>query len=175
MPVLCYTLSVKEISYEREDSMIQLCIALLILGVIFLLLEMWLPGMEFFAIAGIAALVISAVLAVLYVPNGWLIVAGQGVIVTGFLVHMYRFMKRKQLQGKLILSENLDVPAASDISYLVGREGKAVTVLKPYGEADFNGTHMEVSSYGPMITEGTKVIVTKIEANKIVVRPAEGN
>jgi len=155
--------------------MIQLSIALLILGVIFLLLEMWLPGMEFFALAGIVTLIISAVLAVMFVPNGWLIVAGQGVIVTGFLIHMYRFMKRKQLQGKLILAENLDVPTANDISYLVGREGKTVTSLRPYGEADFNDMRMEVSSYGPMIAKGTKIIVTKIEANKIIVRPVEEN
>ena len=155
--------------------MIQLCIVLLILGVIFLLLEMWLPGMEFFAIAGIGALIVSAVLAIMYVPNGWLIVAGQGVIVAGFVAHMYRFMKRKQLKGKLILSENLDAPPSQDISYLVGREGKTLTALRPYGEVDFNGTRLEVSSYGPMVGKGTKVRVTGIEANKIIVCPVEEN
>ena len=154
---------------------IQLCIALLILGIIFLLLEMCLPGMEFFAIAGIVALIVSAVLAVMYVPNGWIIVAGQGVIVSGFLIHMYRFMKRKQLQGKLIMNENLEAPAADDISYLAGREGKTVTSLRPYGEAEFAGVRMEVSSYGPMIKEGTKVRVVDTTGRKIVVRPAEEN
>ena len=155
--------------------MVELCIALLILGIIFLLLEMWLPGLEFFAIIGIVALVVSAVLAVMFVQGGWFIVAGQALIVAGFLVHMYRFMKRKQLQGKLILSENLEAPPTQDIGYLVGREGKTITTLKPYGECDFNGVRFEVSSYGPMIEKGIKVLVTKIDANKIVVRPVEGN
>ena len=155
--------------------MIQLCIALLILGIVFLLLEMWLPGMEFFALAGIGVLIISAVLAVMFVPNGWFIVAGQSVIVAGFLVHMFRFMKRKQLQGKLILSENLERPTTLDVSYLVGREGTTVTTLKPYGEADFAGVRVEVSSYGPMIDRGTKVRVTETEGSKVVVRPAEAN
>ena len=155
--------------------MVGLCIALLIVGIIFLLLEMWLPGFEFFAIIGLVALAVSAVLAVLYVPGGWFIVAGQLVVVAGFIAHMYRFMKRKQLQGKLILSENLDAPPTTDLDYLVGREGKAVSTLKPYGEADFNGVRMEVSSYGPMIAKGTKICVLKIESNKIVVRPAEEN
>lgn len=155
--------------------MVGLCIALLILGIVFLLLEMWLPGMEFFALAGIGSLIISAVLAVMFVPGGWFIVAGQGVIVAGFLVHMYRFMKRKQLQGKLILSENLDVPSSVDVSYLVGREGKTLTSLRPYGEADFNGTRLEVASYGPMIGKGVKVLVTGVEARKVVVRPVDGN
>ena len=155
--------------------MIQLCIALLILGIIFLLLEMWLPGMEFFALAGIGALIVSAVLAVMFVPNGWFIVAGQTVIVSGFLVHMYRFMKRKQLQGKLILTENLDEVRTQDTSYLVGREGKTTTTLRPYGEADFNGVQFEVSSYGPMIAKGTRVIVTETELGKVVVRPVDEN
>jgi len=136
---------------------------------------MWLPGMEFFALAGIGVLIISAVLAVMFVPNGWFIVAGQSVIVAGFLVHMFRFMKRKQLQGKLILSENLERPTTLDVSYLVGREGTTVTTLKPYGEADFAGVRVEVSSYGPMIDRGTKVRVTETEGSKVVVRPAEAN
>ena len=155
--------------------MVQLCIALLILGIIFLLLEMWLPGMEFFALAGIGALIVSAVLAVLFVPFGWFIVAGQGIIVTGFLVHMYRFMRRKQLKGKLILSDNLEAVGTKDVNYLVGREGRTVSALRPYGEADFNGSRFEVSSYGPMIGKGTKVLVIGIEANKIIVRPVDGN
>ena len=155
--------------------MIQLCIALLLLGIIFLLLEMWLPGMEFFAMAGIGSLIVSAVLAVMFVPNGWFIVAGQAVIITGFLVHMYRYMKRKQLKGKLILSDNLDVPAVQDTSYLVGREGTALTALRPYGEANFSGVRVEVSSYGPMIEQGSKIRVTKVDSNKVVVCLATDN
>jgi len=155
--------------------MFALCIALLVLGIIFLLLEMWLPGMEFFAIAGIISLVVSAILAVLHVPNGWIIVVGQGVIIAGFVYHMYSFMKKKQLQGKLILSENLETADSADIGYLVGREGKALTSLRPYGEVDFAGARMEVSSYGPMIKEGTRVRVVDVSEQKIVVRPAEEN
>ena len=155
--------------------MVQLCIVLLILGIIFLLLEMWLPGMEVFALAGIGALIVSAILAIIYVPNGWLIVAGQVVIITGFLIHMYRFMKRKQLQGKLILSETLETMPETDNEYLVGREAKTVTVLRPYGEADFGGTRMEVASYGPMISKGTAVRVTEVDGGKIIVRPVEMN
>jgi len=157
--------------------MLQLTIALLIVGVIFLLIEMWLPGMELFAAIGLIALAVSAVLAVIFIPGGWFIVAGQLVVIAGFLLHMYRFMKRKQLKGHLILSENLDIVPAEDISYLVGREGKTLTTLKPYGDADFNGMRVEVSSYGPMIGKGIKVSVVEVitESKKIVVKPVEGN
>ena len=155
--------------------MVQLCIALLFLGVVFLLLEMWLPGMEMFALAGIGALIVSAILAVMFVPNGWLIVAGQTVIVAGFLVHMYRYMQRKQLKGKLILSESLDAPKTLDVSAFIGREGRTITALRPRGEADFNGTKVEVASHGPMIAKGTKVRVDEIQTGSIIVSPVEGN
>lgn len=155
--------------------MVLLCIVLLVLGIIFLLLEMWLPGVEFFALAGIGCLLVSAILAVMFVPNGWFIVAGQGVVIAGFVTYMYRFMRRKQLKGKLILSENLKTTSMGDVSYLVGREGKTLTALRPYGEADFNGTRMEVSSQGPMVGKGTKIRVVDIDSNKIIVCPVDGN
>ena len=155
--------------------MIQLCILLLVVGIVFLLMEMWLPGVEFFAIIGLVALAVSAVLAIMFVPNGWLIVAGQGLVVTGFLFHMYSYMRRKQLQGKLILSDTLEAPPIDDVSYLVGREGKTLTMLKPGGDADFNGVRMQVCSYGPMIQKNTKVKVVETEDNRIIVRAVDGN
>ena len=33
--------------------MVQLCVALLVIGIVFLLMEMWLPGVEYFAAIGI--------------------------------------------------------------------------------------------------------------------------
>ena len=155
--------------------MIQLCIALLVVGIIFLLLEMWLPGVEFFAAIGIIALVISAVLAVMFVPGGWFIVAGQVVIIAGFIWHMFRFMKKKQLQGKLILSETLEVPPTDDLSRFIGHEGKTVTFLKPSGEVDFNGVRVQASSNGPVIERDRKVRVIDTEPNYIIVRAVEGN
>jgi len=155
--------------------MIQLCILLLVVGIVFLLMEMWLPGVEFFAIIGLVALAVSAVLAIMFVPNGWLIVAGQGVVVALFLLHMYSYMRRKQLQGKLILSETLETPPVDDFSRYLGHEGKTVTFLRPSGEVDFNGTRVQASSNGPMIGKGAKVRVIETQQDRIIVRAVEGN
>ena len=149
--------------------MVELTIALLVIGIVFLLLEMWLTGVEFFAIIGLICLAVSAVMAVLFVTNGWLIVAGQVVIIAFFIRYMYNFMKRKQLQGKLILSENLEAPLPEDYSKFLGQVGKTTTLLKPFGEADFSGTLLQVSSNGPMVSEGTKVRIIEAQPSKIVV------
>jgi membrane-bound ClpP family serine protease len=153
--------------------MVQLCIALLVIGFLFLLAEMWMPGMEVFAITGLISLAVSAVLAVLFVPGGWFIVAGIVVVIALFLRFMYMFMKRKQLQGKLILSETLQELHVDDVSQLVGREGMAVTALRPSGEADFNGVRLEVCSNGLLVKENTKIKVVETEARKIIVCPVE--
>jgi len=160
---------------EKGDNMVYLCVALLIVGIALLLLEMWLPGIEVFAITGLVALAASAVIAVIYVPNGWFIVAAQLLIIAGFLRYMYLFMKRKQLEGKLILSDTLEELQVDDVSELVGKEGMSLSTLRPYGEADFNGVRLEVSSSGPMIKSNTRVKVVETEARKIIVSAVEGN
>lgn len=155
--------------------MVELCIALLILGIIFLLLEMWLPGVEYFAIIGLISLAVSAVLAIMFVPLGWIIVVGQILIVAAFLHYMLRYMKKKQLQGKLILSDNDTAPKFTDLSNFMGKEGRAVTILRPSGDVDFGGISLEVSSDGPLIEQGTKVRVIKAEPNKLTVTAVDGN
>jgi membrane-bound ClpP family serine protease len=136
---------------------------------------MFLPGVEIFGIAGIILLVVSAVLAILFVPGGWLIVAGQGVIVAGFVFYMMRFMRQKQLQGKLIMNEALaeDVPEFVDLTQFMGKEGRTLTALRPQGEADFNGVRLPVSSNGPMMDTGTKIRVVDTRGHKIVVSAVE--
>ena len=158
--------------------MLQLCIFLLIVGVLAILLELLMPGFDGFisGIVGVLALVASAILAVIFVPGGWFLVAiNLGVLGLATAV-LFTYIKRKQLQGKIILSDALaeDLPPI-DFAGLVGKEGKAVTLLRPYGEADFNGIRVEVSSNGTMIERGSRVRVVETQANKVIVSLVDGN
>ena len=74
----------------------------------------------------------------------------------------------------MILKEVDEAPQV-DVSSFVGKEGKAITLLKPYGDVDFNGVRMQVSSYGPFIDKGTKVRVIETQGSKIIVRAVDGN
>ncbi|MCL2204279.1 MAG: hypothetical protein FWB88_10125 [Defluviitaleaceae bacterium] len=159
--------------------MLQLAIILLVIGTLALLLELLVPGFDGFicGIVGIAALVLSAILAVIFHPNGWLFV-GCGVVVLGLLGGLvYNFVTRRQLQGRVILNDTLaeDTDVVGDLSGMVGKEGTAVTILRPYGEADFNGIRMEVASKGPMIERGAKIRVLETQGTKVVVGVVDGN
>jgi len=155
--------------------MVQLCIILLVLGIIALLVEVYLPGTEVFGIVGVISLVASAVLAVMFVTFGWFIVAGQALIVAGFIYYLFQLSRKKQLEGKFILNENLVAPEFDDLRDYVGKEGRTVTLLGPHGEVDFNGVRVQATSNGNIIELGTKVRVTETMSDKVIVRALEGN
>ena len=159
--------------------MLQLALVLLVVGILALMLELLIPGFDGFicGIIGIVALMISAVLAVIFHPMGWLVV---GICFAGLLLVcglMYNFVTKRQLAGRVILNDTLaeDSTTIGDIAGMVGKIGTAVTILRPYGEVDFNGVRLEVSSHGPMVEKGAKVRVTETQGTKIIVVPVEGN
>ena len=157
--------------------MLELCIILLIVGILAIVLELIMPGFDSFisGIIGILALVASAVLAVVFL-DAWFFVGVNSTILALSVFFLLAFIKRRQFHGKIILNENLseDLPMI-DLSGLVGKEGKAMTVLRPYGEADFNGVRVEVCASDTMIERGARVKVTETQANKVVVVLVDGN
>jgi len=158
--------------------MLQLSIILLIIGILAIVLELLMPGFDSFisGAVGIMALIASAIVAILFVPGGWMIVGiNVGVVgISGYII--YRYIRRKQFHGKIILSENLaeDLPML-DLAGLVGKEGKVITPLRPYGEVDFNGVRVEVSSGGPLVDPGVRVRAVATDSNRVLVNVIDGN
>lgn len=52
----------------------------------------------------------------------------------------------------------------------MGEQGKAVTLLKPYGKAKIAGQVLDVVSQGTMIDSGALVEVIEVTGQKIKVR-----
>ena len=152
--------------------MIQLCLLLLAIGIIFLIAEMFFPGFGLFGGIGIVSLVASAVIAIIFVPFGWVIVAIEVVILLAFFFYVIHFVKKRQLQGKLFMAETLndDEPIVADLESYVGKDGVAITPLRPVGVADFGGIHFEVNSEGAYIEKGSKIKVVTTQDNKLFVR-----
>jgi len=158
--------------------MLQLCIILLVVGVLALLLEVIMPGYDGFigAVIGILALVASAILAVVFVPHGWIFVAVNLSVIVLCVYFGLMYIKRQQLNGKIVLKEALaeDLPGV-DYEGLVGKEGKTITRLRPSGEVDFNGTRVEVTTLDTMVERGALVKVTEATPSRVVVSVVGGN
>ena len=109
-------------------------------GIIFIIIEMYQPG---FGVPGVIGILLVAAGIILYA--------------------------RTVLQALIMIAVVLAILGAA-LSYLIGSEGRTVTVLRPSGIADFNGVRLDVVSGGEYIPKGTIVYVDKIEGNKIVVK-----
>ena len=159
--------------------MLQICIFLLVVGILALALEVIMPGYDGFigGVVGVLSLITASILAVMFVPGGWWVVAvSAGVLVVcAYLAQLY--IRRGQLHGKVVLTEALaeDLPRL-DLSGLVGKEGRAVTRLGPYGDADFNGTKVTVTTGGvQMLPAGTRVKVVEANDQRVLVQALHAN
>ena len=155
--------------------MFNLTILLLALAMLLMFAELF-TGTEVFGAVGIIALIVSAIIAVLFVPGGWFIVGGQVVLLVVFVRFAIRQVRKKQLSGRIILHDTLtqDIPR-HQLDDLLGKTGVTNTSLRPYGEADFDGVRLEVSSGGPLISQGTRVRAVAIRESRIVVEETRGN
>ena len=153
-----------------------LVIALVVVGVLALFLELLMPGWDSYigVFVGITALGFAAALAVIFLQNAiYFVGAALALLLLGGY-GMYLFIRRRQLHGGMILTDVDDAPKV-DMSGFVGKEGKAITLLRPVGEADFNGVRVQVSSDGPFIEKGTRVRVVETQATKVIVHAINEN
>ncbi len=52
-------------------------------------------------------------------------------------------------------------------------EGVAITTLRPSGTANIKGNKVDVVSEGEMILKNTKIKVTDVKGNRIVIKPVK--
>jgi len=147
-----------------------LVIVLVVLGVVAILLELLMPGWDSYigVFVGIAAFGIAAAIALITIDGAWFFIGALLALLVLGGYGIYKFAKRKQLHGGMILTEVDDAPQ-EDISGFIGKEGRVVTVLRPSGDVDFNGVRRHVISDGPFLEQGTKVRVVETQANRIIV------
>jgi len=95
-----------------------------------------------------------------------------GLTVAATLV-LARFLPRSPLAGALVLDAvnpvDLPIPATAPSP---GTTGRALSVLRPSGTADFGGGPVEVTADGDFIQPGTAVRLLRVEGNRIVVEAA---
>ena len=147
-------------------------LGLLTLGIVFLLIEILIPGFGVFGVTGLFAVISAAAITIFHVENGVLIVVSGVVIllVAGYLI--IDFAKRNNMYGNLILKETLKEDDEKKISLeeLVNSSGVVKTPLKPHGKVDFDGTVAEAYSDGDFIEVGQKVVAYKVYANNLYVK-----
>ncbi len=138
--------------------------SLVIIGYILIIIELFIPGFGIFGILGSISAIVGLVIGLLYVPYFWIVL----VIVVVSLFVLIKFFK---FPKKLILEDVVGDDVQLDKSFLIGREGVTLTVLKPVGKCSIDDADYECYSSGGIIQNGEKIIVKEIKENKIFVKP----
>lgn len=151
-----------------------------LLGVIAFLLEVLVfPG---FGVAGMIGIILVGWGVLLIAVDITQITAALTLAIIATIVILLaglRLMSRYNMWYKLTLSSKQDnqagyVAPAPQLSLFSGKEGIALTPLRPAGSADIDGRRLDVVTEGEFIPAGTRVKVSKVEGTRVVVKETAG-
>jgi membrane-bound serine protease (ClpP class) len=152
-------------------------VALFLLGILLIGVEIFVtPGLGIAGILGLGSLITSVFITAPTTQQAIfsMVIALIGTII--LLAVSIKFMPTRKVWSRLILSLRQENQAGyiapeSGLADYVGREGKALTTLRPSGAMELeNGERLDVVAEGSFIQAGANVQVVKVEGMRIVVR-----
>ncbi len=141
-------------------------VVLFLLGILFLLVEVVVPGAVMGIIGGVLA-IISVILALDH--SFWV---GLGMVVITISVAplaLYFGLRRLTLRKSLSVAEGFSA-GAGKFDALIGKAGITTSPLHPSGMAQIDGQRVDVITDGELLACGVPIRVVRVEGNKIVVQ-----
>jgi len=151
---------------------------LLIIGVIFLVVEIFVPGFGFWGISGSISLIVGVIVRICQGLNLTqsialiLMILLLVVVITLLMVASAKhgiLGKTPLFETRTSISKDYNV-VEKEYRKLVGKSGKAVTKINLAGKAKINGKIYDVTSINSYIEVGQHVKVVEIRDNTIMVR-----
>ncbi len=147
----------------------------LVVGIVLIGIEIFLPG---FGVPGISGIVMTTIGIIILTdsPITALMLILVILAILGILIAIaIRSAKKGRIaESPLILKEELDkesgFSSAGDMAYFIGHSGVAATDLRPAGIADFDGVKLDVVTEGNFLEKGSAIKVISVEGRRIVVR-----
>lgn len=149
---------------------ITIVLVLLLVGIIFLLLELFLiPGLSLAGIAG----TISMGAAVYYAYSQIGSTAGHLTLVGGLIlsgISVWIFLKSKTLE-KMSLKTEIDgkVDPLAEVKVAAGDKGTTVSRLAPMGRVKINGFVIEAKTNDDFVDEGVEIRVIEVLNTNVLV------
>ncbi len=157
-------------------------ILLLLLGFIFILLELFIPSSGLLGVLAAGSILGSLILAFMYdLRLGAVMLTITAVAVPVFLAVAVRVWPHTPI-GRLIFmkpprSEDVlpDSEEYRGLRELVGRRGKAASKMLPSGDVKIDGRKYDAVSEGLPIDIGQPILVISVKMNHLVVRPVDAD
>ncbi len=159
-------------------------IILFVIGVAALILEIFvIPGFGVFGIVGIVSIIVSLFLGLMpstdfLTPEAiqlavWEL-SGALVATIVFSYFLLKLLPKSKMFNKLILKDHIadasGYTVKENIRDLIGKEGVALSDLRPAGIGSFNGNRIDVITEGDYIENGEKIVVIAEEGSKVIVK-----
>jgi membrane-bound serine protease (ClpP class) len=154
-----------------------LCVA----GLAAIIVEFFVPAAGIIGVLGFGSIVGGIVLAfVRYGTTVGVVFLIGAVIATPAVIAVYFKFFPKSFVGKWLILRDEQKKTQGFASYiperyngLSGKEGTALTVLRPSGSAIIDGVKHSVVTGGEFIEKGEKILVSRVEGSRIVVKRGE--
>jgi len=137
-----------------------------------IILEVFLPGFGLPGISG--ALLIAGGTFIAATHYGVLAAVALLLVLIALLAMVVSWilhnMSKAGVRSEIFLHDKEELHASKDMQVLIGRRGKASSVLRPAGIADFDGVRLNVVTEGDFIEKDSAVEIVKADGSSIVVR-----
>lgn len=147
-------------------------IVVLIIGIVLIGIEVFLPG---FGVPGISGTIctIAGVFLVGRNMSERVIVATIAIaVIAVMMVVCIKLFNSKKVKSPIKLDTDLQGQnlfiEEKDMEYLIGKKGRAISDLRPSGKGEFDGVKLNVISTG-YICKGKALVITSIKNNSIFV------
>lgn len=150
-------------------------IILFAIGLLLLLAEIFfIPGFGLAGIGGVAAILASIFLTFGNIVQAtYSILIALGISVIGLFL-LIKYIPSTRTWRKFVLSTEQKkelgyTVGTKDLKRLTGKEGIAITPLRPSGIVEVNGKKLNALTRGEYVDSNTKIKIISVEGNKIVV------
>lgn len=151
-----------------------LTVFLLIIGFALVLLEMHIPGFGVPGILGAICLILAVILTSQNFAQALVMTLAILAVLGVMLGVVLTFFAKGKLFKPLILTDEQNKEhgyiSSSDLDYLLGKRGTAITDLRPAGSVDIDGVKFDVISDGEYISAGSNIEIFKVSGVKLLVK-----
>ena len=151
-------------------------ILLLIIGLAFVVAEVFFVSMGMLGLLALACILIANLMAFEQsTAGGWVFIAVELVCIPLVAWLAFRVLPHLPFGRRMLLDGPVTEPAGGfqSLDRLQGREGEALSDLRPAGTVDFDGERSTVVSIGGMIPRGSTVRVVKVVGPEVRVRATD--
>lgn len=156
--------------------MIYYVFGLLALGLIFIILEVFIPSLGLLGMLAACSIITGGVLAYIEDPGGIFLgyVLVSVVLIPTIMIFALKIFPKTPIGKHFTLAGPSFNPKEAQavekgIDELVGKEGETITPLHPAGIAVIDDRRVDVVTRGEMLEKECRVRVIKVEGNRIVV------